>query len=256
MRTLIVDHEPHARATLRHLCEADDSIDEVEIAECGSMAIEMIRTGRPDLLLLDVELKDMTGFDVLRTLKPTARPAVIMVAPHEQYAVEAFRSGAIDYLTKPVGASRFATAIERAHERCEMTLPAGHGANIPNLAAPNSKRRNSPSRLMAENSHRLYFLAVEEVDYIESCGNYVLIHVGKQKYLRRDTLKRLASELCEVGFEWIRRSTLINLARVAFAEKLEHGALAFTLTCGTRLVSKTRVKLVGTRAGGYGGDEQ
>jgi two-component system LytT family response regulator len=245
MRTLIVDHEPHARATLRHLCEADDSIDEVAIAECGSMAIEMIRTDRPDLLLLDVELRDMTGFDVLRTLQHSARPAVIMVAPHEEYAVEAFRSGAIDYLTKPVGASRFATAIERVHERADTGNPA----------APHSKGRRSPPRLMAENSHRLYFLAVEEVDYIESCGNYVLIHVGERKYLRRDTLKRLASELREMGFEWIRRSTLINIARVAFAEKLGHGALAFTLTSGTRLVSKTRVKLGATCAGGYSGDQ-
>jgi two-component system, LytTR family, response regulator len=249
MRTLIVDHEPHARATLRHLCEADDSIDEVAIAECGATAIDMIRTGRPDLLLLDVELKDMTGFDVLRSLKPAARPAVIMVAGHEEHAVEAFRSGAIDYLTKPVGASRFATAIERVHERCEMNRPAVHGANMADFAAPNGKRRSWPSRLMAENSHRLYFLAVEDVDYIESCGNYVLIHVGEQKYMRRDTVKRLASELREAGFECIRRSTLINLARVAFAEKLGHGALAFTLTCGTRLVSKTRVKLAGVHAG-------
>jgi two-component system, LytTR family, response regulator len=249
MRTLIVDHEPHARATLRHLCEADDSIDEVAIAECGAMAIDMIRTGRPDLLLLDVELKDMTGFDVLRSLKPVARPAVIMVAAHEEHAVEAFRSGAIDYLTKPVGASRFATAIERVHERCEMNWPAVHGTNRANFAATNSKRRSWPSRLMAENSHRLYFLAVEDVDYIESCGNYVLIHVGEQKYMRRDTVKRLASELREAGFECIRRSTLINLARVAFAEKLGHGALAFTLSCGTRLVSKTRVKLTGVHTG-------
>jgi two-component system LytT family response regulator len=248
MRTLIVDHEPHARATLRHLCEADDSIDEVTIAECGATAIDMIRTGRPDLLLLDVELRDMTGFDVLRSLEHTARPAVIMVAAHEEHAVEAFRSGAIDYLTKPVGASRFATAIERVHERCEMNWPAVHGANPANFAAPNSKRRSWPSRLMAENSHRLYFLAVEDVDYIESCGNYVLIHVGEQKYMRRDTVKRLASELREAGFERIRRSTLINLARVAFAEKLGHGALAFTLNCGTRLVSKTRVRLAAAHA--------
>lgn len=255
MRTLIVDHEPYARATLRHLCEADDSIDEVAVAECGAAAIEMIRSGRPDLLLLDVELRDMTGFDVLRSLKDIGRPALIMVAEHEKHAVEAFRSGAVDYLTKPVGASRFATAIERVHERCEMSLPAAQRAHSANLAVANTKRRRSPARLMAENSHRLYFLAVEDVDYIESCGNYVLIHVGEQKYLRRDTLKRLASELREAGFEWIRRSTLINLARVAFAEKLAHGALAFTLTCGTRLVSKTRVKLVGTRAGGCDADE-
>lgn len=254
MRTLIVDHEPHARATLRHLCEADESIDEVEVAECGATAIEMIRADRPDLLLLDVELRDMTGFDVLRSLKHTRRPAVIMIAAHEKHAVEAFRSGAVDYLTKPVGASRFATAIERVHERCERTLPSDRSANNASQGAGNGNRRRAPARLMAENSHRLYFLAVEDVDYIESCGNYVLIHVGEQKYLRRDTIKRLASELRDAGFEWIRRSMLINLARVAFAEKLGHGTLAFTLNCGTRLVSKTRVKLAGTRPGSYDGD--
>jgi two-component system, LytTR family, response regulator len=255
MRTLIVDHEPHARAKLRHLCEADESIDEVEVAECGATAIEMIRTDRPDLLLLDVELRDMTGFDVLRSLKHTGRPAVIMIAAHEEHAVEAFRSGAVDYLMKPVGASRFATAIERVHERCERSLSSDRPPNIAGLAARNYKRRRAPARLMAENSHRLYFLSVEDVDYIESCGNYVLIHVGEQKYLRRDTIKRLASELRDAGFEWIRRSTLVNLARVAFAEKLGHGALAFTLSCGTRLVSKTRVKLVGTQAGSYDGND-
>jgi two-component system LytT family response regulator len=255
MRTLIVDHEPRARATLRQLCEADESIDEVAVAECGATAIDMIRNGRPDLLLLDVELRDMTGFDVLRSLRHAVRPAVIMTAAHEDHAVEAFRSGAVDYLTKPVNESSFATAIERVHERCEMTLPVDQGTDTANLSAANSKRRRWPARLMAENSHRLYFLAVEEVDYIESCGNYVLIHVGEQKYLRRDTLKRLAAELREAGFEWIRRSTLINLARVAFAEKLGHGALAFTLNCGTRLVSKTRVKLVGTRAGDFDSHE-
>ena len=96
---------------------------------------------------------------------------------------------------------------------------------------------------MAENSHRLYFIDAEDIDYIESCGNYVLIHVGDQKYVRRDTLKRLASALRDLGFEWIRRSTLVNLSRVAFAEKLGRGALAFTLKTGTRVVSKTRIRL-------------
>jgi two-component system, LytTR family, response regulator len=229
MRTLIVDHEPCVRETLRNLCEADDSIDEVTEAESGVTAIKMIRARRPDLLLLDVELSDMTGFDVLRSLNNARRPPVIMVTAHEQHAVEALRIGAIDYLTKPVNADRFATAIKRVH--------------VQGLIATNGLRRRSPARLIGENSHRLYFLAVDEVDYIESCGNYVLIHVGTQKYIRRDTLKRLAAELHDAEFEWIRRSTLVNLARVAFAERLDHGALAFTLISGARLVSSARIRL-------------
>ena len=250
MRTLIVDDEPRALETLRHLCEEDANIDEVAVAECGAMAIEMICESRPDLLLLDAELQDMTGFDVLRSLNRAAQPAVIMVAAHEDHAVQAFRSGVVDYLTKPIGASQFATAIERVQEHREYTQSTSHETvpeNGASAARARAARGRFPARLVAENSQRLYFLAVEEIDYIESCGNYVVIHVGTQKYLRRDTVKRLASELRDAGFEWIRRSTLVNIARVSFAKKLEHGALAFTLACGVRLVSRSRLKLEGMR---------
>jgi two-component system LytT family response regulator len=247
MRALIVDDELHGREVLRHLCEADESLDEVAVAECGATAIKMIHARQPDLLLLDVELRDMTGFDVVRSLNVAGRPQVIMVTAHEAHAVEALRVGAIDYLMKPISADRFATAIERVRERRKSVFTAAvcrdSAAAAEGLIATHSTRRRSPTRLICENSHRLYFIAVDDVDYIEAYGNYVLIHVGNQRYVRRDTLKRLASELRDEDFEWIRRSTLINLARVAFAEKLGHGALAFTLTSGARLVSKTGIRL-------------
>jgi two-component system, LytTR family, response regulator len=246
MRTLIVGHEARARASLRHLCEADANIHEVTVAECGTTALELIRTNRPDLLFLDVELKDMTGFEVLRSLDGAGWPAVIMVACKENHAVEAFRNGAIGYLTKPIGAREVAGAIEKAYQLYDLYRPGTH--QQPKVILGHAtRRRYPPVRLMAEKSHRLYFLAVESIDYIESCGNYVLIHIGDQKYVRRDTLKRLAAVLRELEFEWINRATLVNLARVSFAEKLGHGALAFTLTSGTRLVSKTRVKLEAMR---------
>ena len=100
MRTLIVDHEPRARANLRHLCESDASIAEVAMTECGVAGLEMIRATRPDLLLLDVELKDMTGFDLLHSLNRATRPAEIMVAAREDQAIEALRGGTIDDLNQ------------------------------------------------------------------------------------------------------------------------------------------------------------
>ena len=241
MRALIVDNEPHGRALLRQLCEADASIAEVAVAESGADALEIIRAHPPDLLFLDVDLKDMTGFEVLRSLEGAGRPAVVMVAAHENHAFEAFRSGAIDYLTRPVDADHVTTAIEKAHQR--------HDSRVTGRARESGKSRHGrrrahpPMILMAENSHRLYFIAVEDIDYVESCGNYVLLHIGDQKYVRRDTLKRLATELKDLGFELIGRSILINLLRVAYAEKLGRGALAFTLHSGTRLASKSRIKL-------------
>jgi two-component system LytT family response regulator len=241
MRTLIVDHEPHGRAVLRQLCEADASIAEVAVAESGADALEIIRAHPPDLLFLDVELKDMTGFEVLRSLESAGRPAVVMVAAHENHAFEAFRSGAIDYLTKPVGVHHVTTAIEKARQRHDSQMPSTARES---MRLRHNRRRAQPSMiLMAENSRRLHFIAIEDIDYIESCGNYVLIHVGDHKFVRRDTLKRLATVLQDLGFEWIRRSILLNLSRVAYAEKLGRGALAFTLHTGTRLASKSRIKL-------------
>ena len=98
-------------------------------------------------------------------------------------------------------------------------------------------------RLIAEKSHRLYFIPVGEVDYIEAYGNYVRIHVGESAYVRRDTLARLTRELRVAGFQRVHRSTLLNFQRVAFAERLGDGALAFTLTSGARLASRTRFRL-------------
>jgi two-component system LytT family response regulator len=164
-----------------------------------------------------------------------------MVATHEKHAVEALRGGTVDCLTKPVGATRLAKEIAKAQEHHESSF-VSEPQHATATFSHNSRREPS-RRLMAENSHRLYFLAIEDVDYIEACGNYVLIHIEDQKYVRRDTIKRLALELRDANFEWIKRSLLVNLARVEFAEKLEHGALAFTLASGTRLVSKNRLRL-------------
>jgi two-component system LytT family response regulator len=97
--------------------------------------------------------------------------------------------------------------------------------------------------LIVERARRLYFITVADVDYIEAYGNYVRIHVGESEYMRRDTLVRLTRELRDVGFQRVRRSTLLNLRRVVLAERLRHGALAFTLASGAKLISRTRFRL-------------
>jgi two-component system LytT family response regulator len=175
--------------------------------------------------------------------------AAMKALPVDDEVYEASRVDADDYLMKPIRADRFATAIERVREsrKSPITATMGHASPAATQGRILTTRRRSPTRLIGENSHRLYFIAIDEVDYIEAYGNYVLIHVGDHKYVRRDTVRRLASELRDEEFEWIRRSTLINLARVSYAERLGHGALAFTLTSGIRLVSRTRIRLGLTR---------
>jgi two-component system LytT family response regulator len=153
-----------------------------------------------------------------------------MMSKCKEHAIEALRLGAIDYLLKPVTACQFLTALRKAQARTATR----------NSATPTSTRA---SRLIGERSNRYYFIEVDDVDFIEAYGNYVKIHVGTEQYLRRDTLRRLAVVLSDSGFELVRRSTLINLKRVIFAEKCGEGALAFELCSGARLISRTRFKL-------------
>jgi DNA-binding LytR/AlgR family response regulator len=135
---------------------------------------------------------------------------------------------------------------EPAHSRTwresDINVNQAPLANV-EVSAKSDPLLQAPLRLIAENAHKLFFLALQDIDYIESCGDYVLIHIGEQKFIRRDTLRRLSAALRNRGFERIKRSVLVNISRVSYAEKLTHGALAFTLASGTRLVSRSRVKL-------------
>lgn len=225
MRVVIVDDEPLARSRLVHLCQEQPGVQVVAQAASGADAIEAIRTHRPDLVLLDVELQDMTGFDVLRSLEPRENPLAIMVTAHPEHAMEAFESDAVHYLTKPVDGRRLDSALVRARSRLsqEHTEPSV----------------NSLRHITGEQAQRLYFIDVETIDYVESEANYVALHVDEERYLARNTMKHLAGVLGPLGFVRIERSLLINLRRVAFAERLDRGAFVFTLRNGRRLVSSS-----------------
>jgi two-component system LytT family response regulator len=225
MRVVIVDDEPLARSRLVHLCQEQAGLQVVAQAASGADAIEAIKEHRPDLVLLDVELQDMTGFDVLRSLESRDGPLAIMVTGHPEHAMQAFESDAVHYLSKPVDSRRLSNAIGRARSRLshEYVEPAG----------------NPLRQITGEKAQRLYFIDVDTIDYVESEANYVALHVDEERYLARNTMKHLAGVLGAAGFVRIERSLLINLRRVAFAERLDRGAFVFTLRNGRRLVSST-----------------
>src|SRR5450755_3812910 len=114
MKLLIVDDEPLARSAMLRICERTDDVQVVGEAHSGAAAIEAARDTRPDLMLLDVELPDMSGFEVLSAVRRGKRPLAIFVASRPDHAVKAFAAGVLDYLVKPVHADRFARAIDRA----------------------------------------------------------------------------------------------------------------------------------------------
>jgi len=241
MRVLIVDDEPLSRAALTRLCAAHSDIQEVIEADSGHAAIEAIRSEQPDLLLLDVELQDMSGFEVLKALEPGNSPATIMVTAHARHAQQAFDNSVLDFVTKPVDERRFNASIEKARTRHSSASMADMRAELTaEMRSMLSMERDGPRlprRLLGERAHRLYFIEIEIIDYIEANGNYVKIHVGDNSYISRNTIKHLAESLAPRAFVRIERSLLVNLNRVAFAERVGHGSFGLTLSSGRKLLS-------------------
>jgi len=241
LKLLIVDDEPLARSALIRLCEWSHDLQVVGEAGSGGAAIKAAEELRPDLMLLDVELPDMTGFEVLRVARSERRPLGIMVTAHTDYAVSAYEAGALDYLVKPVTADRFAQSIERARQYCNRRVVSDAATRGSPLAHQPEESGGLPGILakliIGEREHRFYPLNAEEIDYIESDGNYVTIRTGNSKYISRDSIKRLSVELADLGFVRIERSLLVNLRAVLHLESVGRGAFAFTLSSGSCLHS-------------------
>jgi len=231
-KVLIVDKEPAVRFDLTQLCNRVTDLHVLGAAESGRAAIDAAESLAPDLMLIEVALPDMSGFDVLRAAGDGVRPLGIMISHRSDHAARAFMEGAVDYLIKPVCADRFANAIARARQRCLVEDAA--------KARPARQPLQSvgrPKFLVGERQRRLYPLGIDTIDYIEADGNYVTLRVGETEYISRDSIKRLSSELSDFGFLRIDRSILLNIAAVRFAEPVGHGTLAFTLCSGVCLHS-------------------
>jgi two-component system LytT family response regulator len=227
---LIVDREPSVRSELTQLCLLATDVHVVGEAESGGEAIDAAQSLSPDVMLIDVALPDMSGFDVLRG---AGKPLGIMISHRPDFAERAMAEGAVDYLLKPVSANRFEHAIGRVRELCILEW----AAQAPLTRGMLELLGRRPKILVGERQHRLYPLNIEKIDYIEADGNYVTIRAADTDYIRRDTIKRLTAELTAFGFMRIDRSILLNIRAVEFAEPVGHGTLAFTLCSGTCLYS-------------------
>jgi DNA-binding LytR/AlgR family response regulator len=236
VKILIVDDQAPARDSLVRLCKRNDDVQVVGEAACGLAAIDAAGKLNPDIMLLDVELPDMSGFELLRAVTADTHPLGIMVAKCPDHAVRAFAEGAIDYLVTPVTAERFDQAMARARHRFDYASP-GYDRFAASSSEPCGTAPASPRFLVGERQRRLYPLDPKSIDYIEADGNYVTLRAGKVEYLSRDSIKRLSTQLAGFGFIRIERSLLVNAAAVLYAEVAGHGTFALTLSSGVCLYS-------------------
>lgn len=241
MRTLIVDDEPLARERVEMMMAAHTDVRIV--GECGDgvQAIEAIRELRPDLVFLDVEMPGVDGFGVLKALEGEASlPHIIFVTAHDQYALQAFDVHALDYLLKPFNADRLAQTLEHARgvlARRKESSATPEPEQLRSIVASLTAEQRGKQRLLVRSSGRVFFVKVDDVDWIEAEGNYVRLHMGTQSHLLRETMKGMESVLDPSQFIRIHRSTIVNCDRIRELQPLFHGEYAVILHDGTRLVA-------------------
>ena len=233
LRILVADDEPLARDHLRDLLrEVPGSI----VTECcdGRSAAETIAQSPPDLVFLDVAMPGLDGFEVIQAVKPEHMPPVIFVTAHDEHAVRAFEVHAIDYLLKPISAVRFRESLRAALQQIrqrrvgdlERALRGLLGAGL----VPRYRRH-----CLVKRGERMVVVDLDEVDYIESAGNYVRLHVGDASLLFRSTLSGIEAELAPDTFVRIHRGYLVRPDRVKYLDKGFHGDLVVTLRTGRTL---------------------
>ncbi len=231
LRLLIVDDEPLIRAGIR---EDLDGMPSVEVSgECGSVAeaVAAIRSVRFDLVLLDVQLPDGTGFDVVREIGPPRMPAVVFVTAYDNYAIQAFEVNALDYLLKPFDESRLRESIERARER--RTQPSNLIRQLEGLTE--AHQTQWLQRLVVRNGERFDFVPVDSIDWIESANNYACLHCGSKDYLFGGNLTGLEHRLDPGKFSRVHRCHIVNVTRITAAHTIAGGVFELELRGGVRL---------------------
>ena len=235
LRVMIVDDEALAREGVRQFL-ADETDVEI-VAECadGAAAVSRIEELRPDVVFLDVQMPRLNGFEVLAAIDPAAMPAVIFTTAYDDHAIRAFEVSAVDYLLKPFPQARFRKALERARTQLRATQAGTADPQISKLLSQWRESTGSGPRVLVKSPDRILFLKPTEIDHIEACGNYVLLHVGKDKHIVRETMTAMEARLGSSGFMRINRSVILNLSRIKELQPLAAGEYVVILKTGARL---------------------
>jgi two-component system LytT family response regulator len=235
LRTLVCEDEPLARLHLRELIAATEALTLVGEAADGDRALEAIERLRPDLVFLDITMPGRDGLAVLGAARH--QPMVVFTTAYDAHAVAAFELGAVDYLLKPFGAERFATAVARVRSR------AGTGASTGATAAP-------ASHLVVRHGGRLVPVAVEAITHLTADDDVVQLHVNGRTLAISETLGALLERLDAQRFIRVHRSSAVNLDHVAALEPRDTNRLQVRLRDGTLVpASRTGTQALRTRLG-------
>ena len=257
LRVVIADDEAVARSRLRRLLGAHDDVTIAAEAADGRSAVDAIVRHRHDVVFLDIRMPELDGFEVLDELAAGETPAIVFVTAFSDHAARAFDVSALDYLLKPYDPERLAETLARARDRRRTGDDGGRrllaaveeiareqralrrvvasGGDTTTSAPPLAGARRVPERILVQRRGHGVFVSIDEVDYIESAGNYVRLHVGADEHRLRVRLSDLEQQLDPMRFARIHRTVIVNVARVAEIQPWFSGDAVVILRDATKL---------------------
>lgn len=242
MNVLIVDDEPVARRGLARQLSRLGGVKCVGECQGPQDAVAAIVEQRPDVVLLDVQLGDATAFEIIEEIGADAMPLVVFVTAYDRHALKAFEVHAVDYVLKPVDPVRLREALDRADHLLSWQRRSSRADRLDALLAAYAGESSGPAmgldRLVVRDGDRLCFVEVDQIDWLESAGNYVRVHIAGLRYAVRATLDQMERRLRTRGhFVRIRRAVLVNVRAVTALERYAKGMYVVQLRSGTRLIS-------------------
>jgi two-component system, LytTR family, response regulator len=240
IRVCVIDDEPIACRKIQRMLKDDPEIETVGVCSNGEEARQAIENLLPDLIFLDVQMPEMDGFEVLKSLNVEKMPHIIFVTAYDHYAIRAFEVHALDYLLKPFDRKRFQEALN--HGKTQISQDRNR-SNKSELKALLEEIKSAPrylERLVIKNQGKVFFLKTDAIDWIEAQGKYELVHAGQDSHLIREGMGKLESELDPKKFVRIHKSTIVNIDRIEHLQPLFHGDFKAFLRNGTALTVSRR----------------
>lgn len=237
IKTLIVDDEPLAREYIRRLLANDAEIEIAGEAGNGIAAADFIRENEPDLVFLDIQMPEMDGFSMLKTLDAAKIPAIIFTTAYEEFAIRAFEFHALDYLLKPFDQKRFHKSVEYAKARRrngdEKLQESEQISELLKNVGDNPRRLE---RLLIKQNGRIIFLKTSEIRWLKADDKYVQIHYGANKFhLVRQTLAAMKTQLDTQKFAQIHRSIVVNVEHITELQPLFNNEFNVVMNDGAEL---------------------
>ena len=242
IRVCVIDDEPIACRKIQRLLKEDPEVEIVATCANGEEGLAAILNHKPDLVFLDIQMPEMNGFEMLQSIHMKKMPYVVFVTAYDSYAIQAFRVHALDYLLKPFDKNEFQAALRHAKLQVQQDRDYVNNRDLKALLREVSAKPGFLDRLVVKARGKIYFLRVEDIDWIEAQGKYELVHAGKESHLIREGMNKLEAGLDPRKFVRIHKSAIVNVDRIEHLQPLFHSDYRAVLRNGTALTISRRYR--------------